>query len=141
MDSSSDYVYGQQKDREFEDHFGVNPKALQEQGLDPARYVVDQMLTPRGRRKLRNLRPRAGAPSSVLAVAYTGWGTRGYYAMFTGLGFLALSKVGALHWVGIFGAVVAVLAAVYMVVMMWVYRRRHARACRSEGIPPSWRRR
>lgn len=139
MDGSTDYVYDEGQDREFEARFGVSPKQLQEQGIDPATYVLDQ-IARRGR-DISPSRPLAGAPSSVLAVAYTGWGMRGYYAIFVGLGFLALSKLAPVHWVGLIGATIAGLVAAYMVVMMQIYRRRYVRACRAEGVQPHWRRR
>lgn len=62
--------------------------------------------------------------SGFLRLVWLRWGWRAYIAMFAGIGCLALSKLGPMHWVGLAAAVIAVGAAVWCSVLMQVYRRR-----------------
>lgn len=71
---------------------------------------------------------------------WTRYGWRSYLAMSAGLGLLALSKVRALHLLAIAGAAATWITGVAMYLLMLVYRRRYLRACKEEGLRPSWRR-
>jgi hypothetical protein len=121
----------------FENLFGVSEADLRDQGIDPDRYARDHIheaLNDRG--KWNGILP----PSNQYAILWTKWGFRAFVTMFIGIGFLALSNVSDLHWIGIGLACVACVAAASMVVTSIVLRARYVRACKVEGITPSWKR-
>jgi|SRR5579862_1631882 len=64
------------------------------------------------------------------------WGRRTYRAIFGGLGLLALSKVGGLHWTGIGVACAVEIAVVWMTALPPRHRRRYCQMCLEAGIDP-----
>ncbi|MCU1491292.1 MAG: hypothetical protein JWM85_2697, partial [Acidimicrobiaceae bacterium] len=75
--------------------------------------------------------------SKQLSILWTRWGWRAFVGMFIGLGFLGLSDIRALHWVGVAGAICSALLVVIMFVMSWKFHSRYVRARREEGADPS----
>lgn len=125
-------------DERFLKLFGVSQADLRAKGIDPARYArehIDDALKERA--KWDGILPA----SNQYAMLWTKWGFRGFAGMFLGLGFLALSRVRAIHWVAIGAACLVLVVVLAMYTLMLVYRRRYVAACRTEGKLPNWGRR
>jgi hypothetical protein len=125
--------------QQYTDLFGTSEEQLREQGIDPREHAMEKLRLAREGKVA--LGPLSGPMPDFLDYRsdYVTWGLRGYTAMFVTLGFLALSKVHALHLFGLAAACTTFVAAFWMVTKSLVSRRKYVVACRRAGVKPYWR--
>jgi len=117
--------------------FGVTEEELINRGIDPDVYAQKNI---RGALKNRSNWDLVLPKSNQYGLLWTRWGSRGFIAMFIGVGFLAVSKYQPLHWLGISLAYAMVLVALVTYALMLKYRSKYIAACRAEKVSPTWRR-
>jgi hypothetical protein len=95
--------------RQFHRLFGISEDELISRGIDPGDYARKNV-----RKALRDATKWNGIlpKSNQFGILWTRWGLRGFIAFFIGIGFLAVSKFQALHWLGIVGAFSMLMVAV-----------------------------
>jgi hypothetical protein len=118
----------------FEQLFGVTESALREQGMDPDQYVQENLHRVMKKRKSWTILPLS-TQYNLHRVRALGWG---YAFIFVRLGFLFLSNVHGLRWLGIGAAVVAAGVAWVFITRGIRFQRLCRKASRDEGMPP-WR--
>jgi len=117
--------------------FGVTEEELIHRGIDPDVYAEKNI---RNALKKRSNWDLVLPKSYQYGLLWTRWGSRGFIAMFIGVGFLAVSKYQPLHWLGISLACAMVLVALVAYALMLKYRRKYVAACRAEKVSPTWKR-
>lgn len=137
-DGALDAPHELSKDERFMQLFGVSQDDVRRRGIDPGVYAREHIHhAMKDRKKWPGIIPE----SNQYAILWTRWGFRGFVAMFIGLGFLFLSHISAIHWEALGAADLDIIAVLACYVLMLRYRHEYVRACRHEGIVPSWKRR
>ncbi len=114
--------------------FGVSEEQLISQGINPDEYVRENIRKALQDKRVREL---LLPPSSELGRLWRRWALRGYMGMYIGIGFLALSIVHDLHWIGIALACMMLIFVIYTYMMSLKYHHKYVRACEQEHINPN----